>query len=756
MTAPLYCSQYHANPSGSRFCRFCGEALVEAASAAIASAPSSDQTILGMRYRVLHLLGQGGFGRTYLAEDLNRFQEKCVLKEFVPLVQDADALRKAEELFQREAGVLYQLQHDQIPRFRELLRVVQNQAATLYLVQDYIPGPTYREILQDRQREQRTFTEDEILDLFRQLLPVLQYLHNLRVIHRDIAPDNLILRETDSLPVLIDFGGVKQIAAQVEQQLRSRAAVPNPTRLGKVGYAPDEQMQSGEVTPSSDLYALAVTALVLLTGQEPLSLYDPHTVTWHWRKRVQLSSRLSQVLDRMLAFRPSDRYQSATDVMQALGWQPASHHHVPPSSQAALPLPIPVPAASSSMTGQATVAVSPRAPRHAQQSASPAPPRGQAKPKFKSKFKSQDIPFQPAFSSSSGGSLAAISPHSGLRSQPRPRTAPSGRAIAQIILFVLLLTGTAGSIWLVWWLVTAWEPSSGLFLPPAAVSSNPPANQPDNAETENAEPEKPATNEPTYSPAERARKAELRQRRERLEVDEGILNLITNQLFFKDYPEKAGVQLTGSAADDVWRKRWDETATDVLKQVDDALSSAAREGLGSYDSRDRDQWAAEARTDHNVSDRALYDLTDAAFREQFPDFADELADGALLDTPMGQVWHGMAFDRLRGFREDEALEELTFDEQDSRTVKRQLQPGKGKIYLMELSDGQDLEVQLDAPDDEALLSIYPPRLEDADPLREDSDDHSWSGRVSQSGIYEVVVVSRSDDAFGYELRIDVN
>ncbi len=714
----------------------------------------SAQTILGMRYRVLHLLGQGGFGRTYLAEDLNRFAEKCVLKEFVPLVHEADALRKAEELFQREAGVLYQLQHDQIPRFRELLRVGQDQDATLYLVQDYIPGPTYREILQQRQREKRTFTEDEILELFRQLLPVLQYLHNLRVIHRDIAPDNLILRDTDSLPVLIDFGGVKQIAAQVEQQLRSHAYAAAPTRLGKAGYAPDEQMQSGEVTPSSDLYALAVTALVLLTGQEPLSLYDPHTVTWHWRRRVQLSPRLSQVLDRMLAFRPSDRYQSAMEVMQALGWQasaPSAYGQAVTPARSVPPLPIATPvasaAASASVTGQATVAVSPRAPRQAKRSASKVKSRRQSE----AKSRSQAMPFQPAFSSSSGGALAAIAPNSGLRSQPQRRIAPSSRTIGQVILFVLLLTGTVWSIWLVWWLVTDWEPSSRLFSPPVAVSPDPP-----DSGSPSPSAEAPETNEPTYSPAERARKAELRQRRERLEVSEGILNTMTNQLFFQRYPEKEGVQLSSSAADEVWRKRWDDTATDVLKQIDDALSSEARQNLGRYDSSDRDQWEAETRADHNVSGRALYDLTDAAFKERFPDFADELTSGELLDTPMGQVWHGMAFDRLRGFRDGDALEEIKLDDKDDRTIERQLRPGEGKVYTVELSDEQDLKVRLDAPDDEALLSIYPPRLEEADPLQEDSDDYDWSGDLSQSGIYEIVVVSRSDDAFDYELQIEVD
>ncbi|NEN98325.1 MAG: serine/threonine protein kinase, partial [Moorea sp. SIO3I7] len=106
--------------------------------------------ILGGRYRILRELGHGGFGRTYLAQDLNRFNELCVLKEFAPQVQGNHALQKAEELFEREAGVLYRLQHPQIPQFRELFQVQQQDKGTLLLVQDYVEGQTYRALLEAR------------------------------------------------------------------------------------------------------------------------------------------------------------------------------------------------------------------------------------------------------------------------------------------------------------------------------------------------------------------------------------------------------------------------------------------------------------------------------------------------------------------------------------------------------------------------------------------------------------------------------
>ncbi len=306
----VYCSQNHENPPGSRFCRLCGEVLT--------SNNGSAGEILGDRYQILREIGHGGFGRTYLSEDIHRFRELCVLKEFAPQVQGSQALQKAESLFEREAGVLYQLQHPQIPRFRESFRAELHGQKRLFLVQDYIEGLTYQALLSDRRLQGRSFSEAEVTQLLVQVLPVLDYIHQRGVIHRDIAPDNLIQRASDGLPVLIDFGGVKQIAATVASEFSPSPAY-TATRLGKVGYAPPEQMQQGIVSPSSDLYALAVTVLVLLTGKEPQMLVDLRTLEWTWRREVQLSYSLGTILDRMLAARPSDRFPSATAVLQALG-----------------------------------------------------------------------------------------------------------------------------------------------------------------------------------------------------------------------------------------------------------------------------------------------------------------------------------------------------------------------------------------------------------------------------------------------------
>ncbi len=287
---------------------------------------------LNNHYRIVRELGHGGFGRTYLAEDAHRFNEPCVLKEFAPQVHGSYALQKSEELFEREAGVLYKLQHNQIPRFRELFRVSISDRGYLFLVQDYVPGQTYRFLLDARKRQGLRFIEAEINQLLIQILPVLEYIHSLGVLHRDISPDNLILRLSDGMPVLIDFGGVKQVAATVESLFAEANGTPAPaTRIGKLGYAPVEQMQMGIVYPHSDLYALAATVLVLLTGKEPHQLLDSQTLHWNWRAECSLSPNLSLVLDKMLAQQPSQRYSSAREVMLALSGNPPLQPPLPPA-----------------------------------------------------------------------------------------------------------------------------------------------------------------------------------------------------------------------------------------------------------------------------------------------------------------------------------------------------------------------------------------------------------------------------------------
>ena len=317
--------------------------------------PIAIGTLLQNRYRLVNILGQGGFGRTYLVEDLGRFQERCALKELIPVQSGPYVLEKSKELFEREAAILYKIAHPQIPQFRAIFE--ENQR--LFLVQDYVEGMTYRELLLDRTSTGSTFSEAEVLVFIRQMLPVLAHIHARGIIHRDISPDNIIRRENDNLPVLIDFGVVKELATKVQ----SPEGTAHATTVGKIGYAPVEQLQSGRATASSDLYALAVTAIVLLAGKEPQELLDRTTLQWNWQQQVQVSPGLAAVLNRMLNRSPGDRYQSVSEVAQALDGQTNPHPNaptVPPSAPAVQPDPSLI----------ATVAVG-RGPERAAQSSHP-------------------------------------------------------------------------------------------------------------------------------------------------------------------------------------------------------------------------------------------------------------------------------------------------------------------------------------------------------------------------------------------------
>ncbi|NER04812.1 MAG: serine/threonine protein kinase, partial [Okeania sp. SIO3C4] len=267
------------------------------------------------RYIIIRQIGQGGFGKTYLAEDTGRFKQAVVLKQLTPGNQGTEFVQKAEELFHREAMTLHQINHPQIPRFWEFIQ----ENKCLFLVQDFIEGQTYESLLSQRRRQGKFFSEVEIIDFLRQILPVLNYLHSRGIIHRDIAPDNIICRAEDGLPILIDLGGVKQIAAEVSHKAdSSENVVPPATKLGKFGYAPDEQIRLGIVAPHSDLYALGVTCLVLMTGKLPSELINTKIMEWQWSKELKLSPKFDGILNRMLAFIPGDRFQSAEEILVQL------------------------------------------------------------------------------------------------------------------------------------------------------------------------------------------------------------------------------------------------------------------------------------------------------------------------------------------------------------------------------------------------------------------------------------------------------
>jgi CHASE2 domain-containing sensor protein/predicted Ser/Thr protein kinase len=260
--------------------------------------------LLDGRYQAERALGSGGFGVTYLARDTKRpGKPQCVIKQLVPARRDAGFVSLARRLFNTEAEILGKLgHHAQIPQ----LLAYFEERQEFYLVQEFIDGMPL-----DRELEGATapWSAAQVLDLLRQLLPVLGFIHSQRVIHRDLKPGNIIRERERGKLVLIDFGAVKELQPQASKEQDRTIAI------GTRGYTPPEQY-AGQPNYTSDIYALGTIAIEALTNTHPRYLpVDDHTGDLIWHDLVSIDPQLMRVIDKMVAYHFRDRYQSATAVL---------------------------------------------------------------------------------------------------------------------------------------------------------------------------------------------------------------------------------------------------------------------------------------------------------------------------------------------------------------------------------------------------------------------------------------------------------
>lgn len=372
------CQNPH-NDDDASTCQSCGVTLVN---------------VLRNRYRPTKLIGQGGFGRTYLATDEDRLSTRCVIKQFTPQTQGTKSLNKAVQLFNQEAVRLHELgEHPQIPT----LLAYFEQDEYLYLVQQYIEGPTLTQEAQER----RGFSEAQIRSLLQDLLPVLKFIHQHQVVHRDITPSNIIRRQLDNRPVLIDFG--------VAKQLSSEGFAQPGTKIGTEGYSPIEQLRSGKVYPSSDLYSLGATCLYLLTLTRPDELYDPLNGRWLWRERLgqrggAVSDQLAYILNRMVEDLVNQRYQTVDEILHDL----------------TLPLDAPMPVMSSTdVTAMPPDEIQPTTLPPTPPSSPPLPSRSPSSPPS-----SPPAAVRPSRPPTSGSGVPSRPPSSGSRSGSRSPSRP--------------------------------------------------------------------------------------------------------------------------------------------------------------------------------------------------------------------------------------------------------------------------------------------------------------------------------------------
>jgi len=302
------------NPNGKKFCQSCGTPLV---------------SLLRNRFRVIRVLSdEGGFGRTYLSEDIDKLNERCVIKQLAPKFQGTWSQKKAMELFAQEAQRLQDLgEHPQIPT----LLAYFEQDGCLYLVQQFINGDN---LLKELQQRKKPHTAREIQAILLDLLPVLKFIHDRNVIHRDIKPENIIRNKSDGRLSLIDFGSSKQFTARVQNK--------SGTSIGSHGYSPLEQIRDGKAFAASDLFGLGATCFHLLTGTSPFQLWMECGYAWvsNWRQylRTPLNAELDSVIDKLLKKDIQLRYQSADEVLRDL--MPKQLLALPPAGKSTATIPV--------------------------------------------------------------------------------------------------------------------------------------------------------------------------------------------------------------------------------------------------------------------------------------------------------------------------------------------------------------------------------------------------------------------------------
>ncbi|MEO0258158.1 MAG: serine/threonine-protein kinase, partial [candidate division WOR-3 bacterium] len=283
-----------ANPPGEYFCVKCGSPL------------STGPVLIDNRYKLLKKIGVGGFGKTYLAEDLQLFGRKVVIKEF------SDTSSKGKEFIKREGMILAKLNHPQIPKIHGY---IVDKSGKIYLLQDFVEGKNLRQILTERGK----LEEDEAIIVLKDTLDILSYLHSFDppLLHRDIKPENIIV-DQNGKAFLVDYGAV----IEYKPGERDREIIYTK------GYASPKQ-RLGYSSPQSDLYSLGIVAIEILTGLTPDKFKDDERGTIDYSVIEKMSIEVREFLTKLtggatpqtplsVEMRPDSLFKSAGEAKAAL------------------------------------------------------------------------------------------------------------------------------------------------------------------------------------------------------------------------------------------------------------------------------------------------------------------------------------------------------------------------------------------------------------------------------------------------------
>lgn len=296
---------------------------------------SPSKRLLKDRFEVIRKLGKGGFGTTYLAQDVSMTPPlPCVIKQLKYKIQPnhspehisgqtvssqsktALAAERIKRRFQQETRAMARLgRHNQIPCLLEHF----TDSNQFYLVQEYISGHTLsQEISRSGPQSER-----QVKQFLKEMIPIIRYIHRQNLLHLDIKPANIMRRKADQKLVLIDFGAVRRYPTEAQSGKLSSNLSGNLSKktergCGTIGFSPSEQL-AGQPTTASDIYALGITCLYLLTKISPLDLAaSPQGQNLRWQESVNISDHFACVLSKMLHFEADHRFQNTYELERAM------------------------------------------------------------------------------------------------------------------------------------------------------------------------------------------------------------------------------------------------------------------------------------------------------------------------------------------------------------------------------------------------------------------------------------------------------
>ncbi|MFZ0407627.1 MAG: protein kinase [Cyanobium sp.] len=581
-----------------------------------AISPASGQ-LIGSRYRLERQLsaptaeaaGVLAQGELWQARDQLAAEAPVALRRLPAAADQA----RARELWSRLQGVL----HPQVPRFGAVIQ----EEDQLWLVREWQSGRTYGQLLEARRERQMVFGPGEVLLLLRQLLPVLAALHSQDLLHGDLSPDNLLRRDSDGLPVLLDFGLVRGLVATDAGEASVAGATP--------GYAPPELLRGEPAQPWMDLHALGVVALVLLSGEPPGNLLDPVSLDWRWPVVLEPEPALLAQLQRLLERDPGRCFPSAGQALVAFQSleMPDSTGPVAradrtlalvPAAPAAPPVrPVAEVAdpAAAAIPGQDRP---PQAPQGTGVAADPAPAAATLEP--------GSPPESPMAEEQAPSPALDLPPTASSRPQPSlvRRRDEEREAAAEgglwPVLIALVLSAVVGTFLGWWWLGRDKLPAARI-----EQTSEQPSSLP---------------------PAEVDQRQQLLDRLRAIQVDRSWFLQLVDATLLAQYPERRGRLPSDSLEDAPLRKVWNEQAQEWLARVEQ-LPLTLRRRLGSFSQVDWQQ-RQQGLLRQGLSSEVLRQLVSANAQNLLPGRSGQ----DIPEEPYRQLWYAAAEQVLENVRID--------------------------------------------------------------------------------------------------------